>query len=164
MEHRTAVDPMLPRALRYRNSDELLLVSCTVSVSLALAHSSESSCPTGADVSACGRSPLSFFPALQRQHPTFRPPQSLPSLAARLNLRASRTPRTRLARASRPAVFLAADIFSSCAPSVCGRTRRPLGCDLCPHDRRSTTGCRGGTAGSSSVLSASTETCSLGRD
>ena len=132
-----------------------LVVSCTVSVSLAQAHSSESSYPTGPDVSAYGGSPLSLFPETQRQHPMFRPPQLLPSLTTRLNLRVSRSPRTRQALALHLAVFLDAGIFPSDAPSARGRIRRPPDRDPSPPNRWSRIGCRGGTAGSTAALNAS---------
>jgi hypothetical protein len=84
--------------MRDGNSAESLVGCCRVSVSLALPHSSDSTCPTGADMSACGRNPLSWFPSTQRHHAMSRLRQWLPSLITRLNLFVARNPRTRLVR------------------------------------------------------------------
>ena len=87
------------------------LASCTVFAVSVPARLFGSTCPTGADVSASDTAPLSWFPATRRQDPASRSRQSPPSLSASLNLRTSRSPRTRRALALHTAVFVAARVL-----------------------------------------------------
>jgi hypothetical protein len=146
--------PISARTSGYGACPALSGVSCRVFAALVPAHLSGSTCPTGVDVSACGRSPLSSCPTHRRQH---WESWSRQSLATRLNLLVSRTPRTPRPLASRLVVFLGVDIFSAGAPSAGGRTHHPPDHDPRPPKLRSRTDCRGGTAGSSAVPSKSTK-------